>query len=459
MTARAPRAYVLVDLGFGDAGKGLLTDSLVRRTGATLVVRYNGGAQAGHNVVTPDGRHHTFAQLGAGTFVPRVRTFLSRYVAVHPTALLVEAEALAAKGVDDVLARLQISENAPIVTPFHQAAGRLRELARGPDRHGSGGLGVGEAFRDARERPEEAVVAGDLRDGEDGTLLRSKLGRIRDRLQAEIEALGPIPDRSASWELGVFKNRALLDRWLSRATSLAEGGRVVPDSILGAAIAASAVAESVVFEGALGVLLDEAAGFPPFVTRSRCTAENALALLAEAASATGDLEIVRIGVLRTHAVRHGPGPLPTETADLKAAVVEHNVQNDWQGKVRYGWFDAVLARYALDVAGPLDALALTHLDVPARLGRWRLCGGYEGADAPADLVERSPSGRIVRLRPGAERSLPHQERLTTLLAGLAPALEDCAPSEEAVLARTEELLGRKVDWGSRGPRSTDVFER
>jgi adenylosuccinate synthase len=455
MTARAPRAYVLVDLGFGDAGKGLLTDHLVRRTGATLVVRYNGGAQAGHNVVTPDGRHHTFAQLGAGTFVPGVLTFLSRYVAVHPTALLVEAEALAAKGVDDALSRLRISENAPIITPFHQAAGRLRELARGPDRHGSCGVGVGEAVRDALERPEEAVVAGDLR-GE-GEHLRAKLARIRDRLQAEIEALGPIPDRSASWELGVFKNRALLDRWLSRAVGLAEGGLIVPDSALGAALAASAGIGSVVFEGAQGVLLDEWDGFHPFTTWSGCTGENALALLAEAGWDAG--EVTQIGVLRTHVVRHGPGPLPTETADLKAAVVEHNVENDWQGKVRYGWFDAVLARYALEVAGPLDALALTHLDVPARLGRWRLCGGYEGTDAPADLVEHSSSGRITRLRPRAERSLPRQERLTTLLAGLVPALEDCPPEEEAVLERTEELLGRKFAWGSRGPRSTDVFER
>jgi adenylosuccinate synthase len=449
----APRAYVLVDLGFGDAGKGLLTDYLVRRTGATLVVRYNGGAQAGHNVVTPDGRHHIFAQLGAGTFVPGTRTFLSRHVAIHPTALLVEAEALAGKGVDDALSRLQISENAPVITPFHQAAGRLRELARGEDRHGSCGVGVGEAVRDSLERPEETVVAGDLRGGGNGERLRAKLAAIRDLKWKEIEALGPIADRSASWELGVFKNRALLDRWLTRAAGLAERGLIVPDSSLGTALAA---AGSVVFEGAQGVLLDEWAGFHPFTTWSRCTGENALSLLAEAGL---DVEITRIGILRTHAVRHGPGPLPTETAELQAKVVEHNVQGDWQGKVRYGWFDAVLARYALDVAGPLDALALTHLDVPARLGRWRLASGYEGGNAPADLVFRSAAGRITRLRSPEERSLPHQERLTTLLAGLAPALEDCAPTEEAVRERIEELLERKFSWGSRGPRSTDVFER
>src|SRR5215210_2605913 len=126
------RAFVIVDLGFGDAGKGLLTDCLVRRTGAKVVVRYNGGAQAGHNVVTPDGRHHTFSQFGSGSFVPGVRTFLSRDVVVHPTALLREEASLRTAGVTDALERLRISADAVVVTPYHQALNRLRETARGP---------------------------------------------------------------------------------------------------------------------------------------------------------------------------------------------------------------------------------------------------------------------------------------------------------------------------------------
>ena len=156
-------AYIVVDLGFGDSGKGLLTDFLVRRTGATIVVRYNGGAQAGHNVVTPEGVHHTFAQFSAGCFVPNVRTFLSRHVVVHPTALLVEARALCEKGVPDVFGRIRISERARIITPFHQAAGRIRELARGESKHGTCGVGVGETVKDALENPEGAILAGDLR--------------------------------------------------------------------------------------------------------------------------------------------------------------------------------------------------------------------------------------------------------------------------------------------------------
>ena len=133
------RAYVIVDLGFGDAGKGLLTDYLARQLKAGIVVRYNGGAQAGHNVVTPDGRHHTFSQFGSGTFIPGVKTYLSRDVVIHPGALLVEGAILEGKGIPDAFSRLRVSEQALVITPFHQAANRIREIVRGSDRHGSCG--------------------------------------------------------------------------------------------------------------------------------------------------------------------------------------------------------------------------------------------------------------------------------------------------------------------------------
>ncbi|MFL6264002.1 MAG: adenylosuccinate synthetase [Thermoanaerobaculia bacterium] len=425
------RAFLVVDLGFGDAGKGLLTDFLVRRTGARVVVRYNGGAQAGHNVVTPDGRHHTFAQLGSGSFVEGVRTFLSRHVVIHPTALLAEAAVLAAKEVPDTLSRLRISERALVITPFHQAAGRLRELARGDARHGSCGVGVGEAVGDPLERPDEAVRAGGLRDP---ARLRPRLLLLRERKRREVEALALPKDEAAARELSVFAGDELLDRWLAGAARLGE--LIVPDSTLADWLAGDGAA---VFEGAQGVLLDEWAGFHPYTTWSRCTLDNAHELLAEAAPGA---EVRRIGVLRSHAVRHGPGPLPTETAELRSAVREHNGFGEWQGAIRYGWLDAVLARYALDVVGPLDALALTHLDAPARAGRWWTCGTYEG---PLD-----------RLAAPAERSLDRQARLTGLLFRVRPVLEECEPDPEAVIRRVEQLLGHRIDLFSRGPRALDV---
>ena len=111
------RAYIVVDLGFGDSGKGLLTDYLVRHFEANVVVRYNGGAQAAHNVVTPDGRHHTFSQFGSGTFNSQVKTYLARHVVIHPTALLIEGDILEQKGVLNPFSRLRISDRALSYTP------------------------------------------------------------------------------------------------------------------------------------------------------------------------------------------------------------------------------------------------------------------------------------------------------------------------------------------------------
>ena len=132
---------IVVDLGYGDAGKGTVVDWLCARRGAAprvprTVVRFNGGAQAAHNVVTPDGRHHTFAQFGSGMFTPGVRTHLSRFMLVDPLALASEAAHLADVGVPDALDRLSVHRDALLSTPFHRAANRARERARRAARHG-----------------------------------------------------------------------------------------------------------------------------------------------------------------------------------------------------------------------------------------------------------------------------------------------------------------------------------
>ena len=164
---------IVVDLGYGDAGKGTVVDWLCSRPGSgtrapglglpgsRTVVRFNGGAQAAHNVVTPDGRHHTFAQFGSGTFTPGVRTHLSRFMLVDPLALAAEAAHLAAAGVADALDRLTVDRDALLTTPYHRAANRARELARGAGRHGSCGMGIGETARYALDYPADAPRAGD----------------------------------------------------------------------------------------------------------------------------------------------------------------------------------------------------------------------------------------------------------------------------------------------------------
>ena len=425
------RALVIVDLGFGDAGKGLLTDYLVRRTGAKVVVRYNGGAQAGHNVVTSDGRHHTFSQFGAGSFVPGVRTFLSRDVVVHPTALLREEASLRSAGVTNALERLRISADAVVITPYHQALNRLRELARGPARHGSCGAGVGEAVAHDRTRAGEAIRVRDLADTAG---LRRKLQRIRDYAWAEAGELDA-GTRSSS-EAEIFHHAEVQQEWMDRArrvaTLAADEHAWVPD--------AGDESAAVVFEGAQGVLLDEWHGFHPHTTWSTCTSAPALRLLSELAPGA---TVRTIGVLRAYAIRHGAGPLPTE-ADLPDTPWEHNTFNAWQGIVRRGWFDGVLARYAVEADGAIDTVAVTHLDWLPRIAKWTYCESYV-PDLP--------------LRPSPVRSLDRQETLTSRLRSVRPVLDHCAANEEEVLPIIEELAGKPVTIGSRGPSAGDVFDR
>lgn len=443
-------AYIIVDLGFGDAGKGLLTDFLTRHLGASLIVRYNGGAQAGHNVVTPDGRHHTFSQFGAGMFVPGVKTYLSRYVVIHPTALLVEGDLLQKKGVADVYSRLRVSEQAIVITPFHQAANRIREILRGKDRHGSCGVGVGEAVEDALFHPEDTIRAGDLLKP---SLLRRKMQNVRERKHQQVAALGSASSNPRlARESEIFERDDVIERWMVSIVRIAQLGLVASDSVLEQWLH---TAETVIFEGAQGVLLDAEAGFHPYTTWSNCTAKNALEVLAEMAP---HMPVIRLGVMRSYAVRHGAGPLPTETETLRPLISEHNQYNEWQGAVRYGWFDAVLARYALQVTGGVDVLALTHLDLLPRLENWKYCPAYQNNPDFGDAMNGLDisGGLIVNLQAQSALSLEQRTHLTQILHAVQPVLKTCPSEEKGVIRKIESLIGQAVDIVARGPRATDV---
>ena len=143
-------------LGYGDDGKGAIVDWLCRDAGpGPHVVRFNGGAQAAHNVVTADGRHHTFAQFGSGSFARGARRSCRAFVLVDPLALAAEADTWPRPGVPDALDRLTVDRDALLTTPYH-AANRAREAARGTGRHGSCGMGIGETARYALAHPGDA---------------------------------------------------------------------------------------------------------------------------------------------------------------------------------------------------------------------------------------------------------------------------------------------------------------
>jgi adenylosuccinate synthase len=442
-------AVVVVDLGFGDAGKGLVTDFLVRTLPAHTVIRFNGGAQAGHNVVTPEGRHHTFSQIGAGAFVPGTSTFLARDFVLHPTAMLVEAEQLEAAGVRDPLASVVVSESALVVTPFHQAAGRLRELGRGADAHGSCGVGVGEAKRDACAGMEILRV-GDLANS---SHLRLMLGRLQEAKRVEAEAFGRNAfGPRADDERRLLHDPWVIDAWMGRVLEWTRRARIVRDEHLREILDRPG---AVVFEGAQGVLLDEVYGFHPYTTWSDCTPRGALGLLAEQSYA-GDA--VRMGVLRAFAIRHGPGPLPTEDVSLGSRLPEaHNDAGPWQGPVRLGWPDEILCRYAVDACGGIDALALTHLDQVGSVDSYRYANRYRGiSDRPGLFaVDDQHRTRAILTRPRPD--LEHQALLARALAKVEPEYVTLAAS--SIVDAFGSWCCAPVRLASRGPTAQHVEAR
>lgn len=449
----ATRLVSLLGLGFGDCGKGLFTDYLCRQQQAHTVVRFNGGAQAGHNVVLPDGRHHTFSQFGAGGFVAGVATLLAYPVLVHPSALLVENAYLKRAGVADALQRLLIDRRCRITTPFHQAAGRLRELRRGAEAHGSCGVGVGETVRHALDAPHATLTYEDLFHP---ARALEKLQAIRQGLLAEFPADGPAPQNRSAWqdERGMLADDTVAARWLAHIGALT--AQVPPAT---AAMVAQRLHRpgTVLFEGAQGVLLDEWRGFHPHTTWSSI---HPTAVEAVAADAGQTARIEHYGVLRSYMTRHGQGPLPTQDAALDCLPEPHNASDGWQGTFRRGQPDAVLLRYALAVAGRLDGLLVSHLDAFARVPALKWCTGYAAPSTPADQVactRAAGSGLVTALLPGHDRDLAHQALLTGLLAAAQPSYEqETVNNADAHVAKIEAFANCPVTLGSFGPTAEHV---
>ncbi len=392
------KAILVAGLGFGDEGKGKTVDFLVRKHKAKAVVRYNGGAQAAHNVVTDQGLHHTFAQFGSGSFVPGVKTFLSEFVVCNPLSLLPEAEHLDSLGVENIWERLYIDEKALVATPFHQAANRIRESMRGKNRHGSCGMGIGEALEDCCK----GNVCIRVKDLLTPDLLEQKLRVIRDLKVKTLDLKKVEVESRILTSDEVFTKILDLYNIVAHKLNIVDSGFVEPLLRDGVAV----------FEGAQGIMLDKRYGYTPHVTKTDISFSNAYDLLSQAKFGG---EINRVGVLRAYTTRHGAGPLPTEDFAIKGFVPEpHNLQNAWQGEFRVGYFDAVLAKYAIKSIGGVDELSLTCLDKIKELPELKVrIGGlddspnyikFKGVDEFIDFIREYASVQIKYLSFGPRAS-------------------------------------------------------
>ena len=440
------RATITVDLSFGDAGKGTTVEYLAATSESAAVIRFNGGSQAEHNIVTPDGRQHTFSQFGAASFLPDVPTHLSRDMLINPINMFREAEHLIDCGVTDIWERTTVDRFARIVTPYHQAGNRLRELVRAEGRHGSTGQGVSEAVINGMAYPELTILTGDLAERDIVERLEAQRLRARDQMAA-IMAPTDTPD----WQ-------ALCDPSLSRlyAEEYAEWLRRVrvvgPDYLAELAMRY----EHLVFEAAQGVLLDEKRGFHPHTTWSDTTPRNARRQLDDIAF---DGPVETLGIVRSYTTRHGFGPFVTEDPDLDGPLAEYfNGTGPWQGHFRIGHFDPLAHRYALDCIGGVDGLVITGLDRTEQLPEWRYAAGYELPDAEdaARYFDIDGSGTARDIKVGRYGDKAYTTRLTQLLFDTRPVYDTAPdPTSETVVKMIGSLLDTPVVITSYGPTLDD----
>jgi adenylosuccinate synthase len=358
---------LIADLGFGDCGKGSTTDLMVRNLKANLVVRYNGGPQAGHTVVLPSGQRHIFSQFGAGTFAG-AKTFLSKHMLVNPFNMMLESQKLYYSGRlgSDPLELMIVSPDSLVITPYHVYANRLREEMRGDFKHGSCGMGVGEARDYSLRYGDSTLRVGDLSDAD---LTKNKLEIIRQVLRADFEKAQADENNANFLQLcetrsseGYAKN---YKTWTSKVT-IAKDEEVLAHYL---------DEGNIVFEGAQGVLLDENFGFKPHNTWTTTTFSNAEELLSNFHSTHS---IHKVGVVRCYSTRHGAGPLVTESADFKALPLDiTNQPNAWQGTFRRGYLDLKLTKYAIQSLGWVDEIVLSHMDEVKYLPEYKVCIDYD----------------------------------------------------------------------------------
>lgn len=375
-------AKIVVGMGFGDEGKGTTVDYLARMVQndgrSATVIRFNGGGQAGHNVVTPEQIHHCFSHFGSGSFAG-ARTHLSQFMLVDPGALFNEANALIAKQVP-AFDNLSIDGRALIVTPFQVAANRLRETTRSNRRHGSCGMGIGETMKD-QLAGNSLTVRGVF---EPGALETLKLIQELKRIEFSDHELYELPVAREEFHLLMDPDAPamVLDsmRYILGSICITDGPEIGVD-------------DELIFEGAQGVMLDMDHGYFPHVTFSKTTFENALAILDEIGY-EGSVE--KIGVTRAYHTRHGRGPFVSEDAELTARLPDpNNVRSEWQEGFRSGWFDEVVAKYATKVCGGIDTLVVTNVDRLIGLGyrQLKVCVEHDAqnpeiADPVFDSISR-----------------------------------------------------------------------
>ncbi len=324
------KAYVIIGACFGDEGKGLTTDYLAAKHAEnSLVVRFNGGAQAGHTVQTTSGQRHVFKHFGAGSFSGSP-TYLSEFFICNPLLFRAELEQLENFNLQP---KVFVNAKAVITTPYDMILNQMVEAFRDTTRHGSCGVGINETVE--RNLYEEfSIQAHELFNRK---ALLEKLRHVQQKwVPRRLEKLG-IHQISSEWQERL-SSPGIMEYFLDEVEFFLENCTVADNSIL-------QEFSTLIFEGAQGLLLDEEKGDFPYVTRSYTGLKNILTIAKEAAITT--LEVFYVA--RAYLTRHGVGPLPFELAEPPYANIHDktNVNNMYQGSLRFAWLNIDLLQQAI----------------------------------------------------------------------------------------------------------------
>ena len=412
---------------WGDEGKGKIVDWLSER--ADVVVRFQGGHNAGHTLVIGNVEYR-LSLLPSGVVRPGKLSVIGNGVVVDPWALLKEIEAIRGKGVSVTPDNLKLAENAALILPSHAQIDRAREEASGAQKIGTTGRGIGPAYEDKVGR--RAIRVCDLADG-------ATLGRKLDRLLMHHNAL--------LRGLGAPEvDRASLLRDLEEIAP-----RVLPyaDRVWERLDDARRVGKRILFEGAQGVMLDVDHGTYPYVTSSNTVAGQAAAGAGMGPAGVGYV----LGITKAYTTRVGSGPFPTELTDEVGQRLGERGREFGTvtgRKRRCGWFDAVMVRQAIKVAG-ITGIALTKLDVLDGLDELKVCTAYRrGAETfnhlPADSAAQAEVEPVYESFEGWSESTRG-----------ARSWADLPATTIKYIRRVEELIEAPVALLSTSPERDDTI--
>ena len=412
---------------WGDEGKGKIVDWLSAR--ADVIVRFQGGPNAGHTLVIGD-TVFKLSLLPSGVVRPGKLSVIGNGVVVDPWALLEEIETVRGQGVEVSPETLMIAENATLILPIHQAIDRAREIARGSAKIGTTGRGIGPAYEDKVAR--RAIRLCDLAEPE---ILTAKLDQLLAHHNAYLRGVGEpeIATEAVLKKLEPVRARILPYAGVAwqRLEQLRRAGR------------------RILFEGAQGIMLDVDHGTYPYVTSSNTIAGQAANGSGLGPGATGFV----LGITKAYTTRVGSGPFPTELHDTIGQRLGERGREfgTVTGRARRcGWFDAVMVRQAAKLGG-INGIALTKLDVLDGLSELKICTAYR------------LGGSLVHHLPAGERAQAAVEPIYETLDGWTDSTQgarswaDLPANAIKYIRRLEELIETPVALLSTSPEREDTI--